>query len=88
VHVTALPQETLERSQLDSVVRGKPECTLTEIAETLAQVGDRGAVAGPSLRRDGGTVHDEDRGFPDSLDELPPPARDLSPTGARRAAVT
>jgi len=79
VHVTALPEETLRGSQLDSVVRGEPEWTVTELAETLAQGGDLGAVAGLSRRHGASIVHNEDRGFPDALDELQPPARDLLP---------
>src|SRR6185436_5715418 len=63
VHVTALPEETL---------RGSPEWTVTDLAETLARGDDLGAVAGLSLRCGAGIVHNADRGFPDALDELPP----------------
>lgn len=79
VHVTALPEATLRESQLDSVVRGEPEWTVTDLAECLARGGDLASVAGLTVRRGSAILHNVDRGFPDELDELPPPARDLLP---------
>lgn len=79
VHVTALPAATLYESRLDSVVRGEPEWTVDALAACLAAGGDLATVSGLTFRRDGLIVQNADRGFPDDLDALPAPARDLLP---------
>ncbi len=88
VHVTALPHETLQGSQLDSVVRGEPEWTVTELAETLAQVGDLGAVAGLSLRRGGGIVPTRIASSPTRSTSFHRRRAISSPNGARPAEGT
>lgn len=77
LHVSALPGETLRGSVLDSVVRGEPEWTVTELADVLAIGGDLARVAGLSYRRGGGAVHNVDRPPGRDLDELPFAAREL-----------
>jgi radical SAM superfamily enzyme YgiQ (UPF0313 family) len=71
-HVTAEPEDTLERGQgfLDAVTRREYDFTLREIA-------DRGTVAGVAgvSRRDGDSlVHEPDRAPIEDLDSLPFPA--------------
>jgi radical SAM superfamily enzyme YgiQ (UPF0313 family) len=78
IHVTALPDETLSQSVLDSVVRGEPEQTVAELADVLDTGGETGRVAGLSSgMREGALHHNPDRPFIDDPDRLPTPARDL-----------
>lgn len=76
-HVTALAEDTLRNSELDSVIRGEPEVTAAELATTLEARGDLAAVRGLSFKRNGEIVTNPDRPFIADLDALPFPARDL-----------
>lgn len=77
IHVTALPEETLKRSKLDSVVRGEPEQTVADLADVLAGGGGTDRVSGLSYTSKDGIHHNPDRPFIDDPDLLPTPARDL-----------
>jgi len=74
-HVTALPDEALEKG-VDVVVRGEGELTMAELAADPA--GFEG-IKGVSYMKDGKVVHNPDREFIEDLDTLPFPARDLFP---------
>jgi len=87
IHGTALPQETLEiEPALDVVVRGEPEMTVAELAESA----DHSSIAGISWRSrdgddaDGEIHHNPDRPFVRDLDDLPFPAWDLIRTALYR----
>jgi anaerobic magnesium-protoporphyrin IX monomethyl ester cyclase len=77
---TFLPRELLGTGNIDAIVRGEGEETLTEI---LQRGGDWRGVAGVSWR-DNGAFHDEpDRPLRSDLDSLELPARDLLPDRSR-----
>ena len=78
-HVSALPEETLAKAgSVDALARREYEYTVRELAALVAEC--NGArpdderlrrVAGLSFRSAGGIVHNPDRPFIESLDELP-----------------
>lgn len=71
-HVTAEPEDTLNRSRpyLDAVARREYDYTLKEFANS----GDFLNLKGISCVKDGGVMHNPDRPFIDDLDSLPFPA--------------
>jgi radical SAM superfamily enzyme YgiQ (UPF0313 family) len=77
VHVTALPEESLRSSALDSVVRGEPEVTVAHLADALASSRPLAQVAGIAFRDGGEIVVTPERPPIEDLDSLPWPARDL-----------
>lgn len=77
VHVTALADDALRGSRLDSVVRGEPEVTVAELAGALAGGTPLEQVSGLSFVEDGVVRHNPRRPFIADLDALPTPARDL-----------
>ncbi len=76
VHVTALPDESLDATPFDSVVRGEPEYTVRDLARQLPSL-ELACVDGLSHKSLGSIVHNPPRPFIDDLDALPFPARDL-----------
>ncbi|MCF8065960.1 MAG: B12-binding domain-containing radical SAM protein [Desulfarculaceae bacterium] len=72
IHVSVLPQEVLEAyPHLDFVIRGEPEITALELADSLAQGNnDPGQVPGLALRRDGRVCLTPPRPFIKNLDSL------------------
>jgi len=72
-HPTGVPDLLLSYPQVDMVVRGEGEVTAKEIVEKGSPEG----VLGVSYRKDGRTIHNEDRPFIEDLDSLPFPARHL-----------
>lgn len=77
IHVSALPEESLADSALDSVVRGEPEYTVAALALALSTGAPLAEVEGLSFRSHTGVVHNAERPFIADLDALPLPARDL-----------
>jgi len=79
-HVTALPQETLQRCpDFDLGVLGEGEKVLPDVLHAGWEEGHWGKVAGVVFRK-GESVHTTPRsGFIDPLDLLPLPAYDLLP---------
>lgn len=81
-HATALPEEVLERSPIDVVVRGEGEITFNEIV-SLYQQGEHGyteslsKVNGIVFKNNGSFHHSPMRQRISDLDSLPFPARDL-----------
>jgi anaerobic magnesium-protoporphyrin IX monomethyl ester cyclase len=71
IHVTALPQETLERYPFfDFAIIGEPEITARELALSLIINSDLRSVKGLSFRKGESIVTTEERAFIDSLDDL------------------
>lgn len=77
VHVTALPEQTLRDSALDSVIRGEPEWTCARLARALQNNEALDSIPGLSFKRQAEVLSNEEYAFDGDLDELPPPARDL-----------
>lgn len=71
IHVTLLPEQALDHSLVDIVVRGEGEVTVVELAEALAAGGDLSKVKGISYKRDGVIRSNPDREFMD-MDEIDP----------------
>ncbi|HSR33013.1 MAG TPA: radical SAM protein [Anaerolineae bacterium] len=91
-HLTLMPDESMEREQVDLVVRGEAEETLVEIVKALEETGQRGTpaprmclpdepwgnIAGLSYRNpDGATVHNPDRPLQQDVESIPWPAYHL-----------
>ena len=72
-HPTAVPDLLLSYPQVDMVVRGEGELTMMELVKTGGPEG----VLGVSYKKDGKTIHNEDRPQINDLDNLPFPARHL-----------
>jgi radical SAM superfamily enzyme YgiQ (UPF0313 family) len=77
-HVTAAPQETMERfPAFDAAVIGEGELTLVELLQTLQTGGALAAVPGIIYREGEGLRDTGRRPFITDLDSLPAPAWDL-----------
>lgn len=71
-HVTATPQETLDRGPaVDSIARREYDATLVALAAALGGAGSLPAILGLSWRSPEGAVHNEDRPYLEDLDALP-----------------
>ena len=89
-HLTLMPHESMEKNQVDLVVRGEAEQTIVEIARALEKErgrslgpdkprlfkkADLGQIMGLSWRDEGGQIqHNPDRPLADDLDAIPFPA--------------
>ena len=71
-HPTLDPEGTLDIAEFDYVVRGEGEFTFLELVNGQEEK----QIKGLSFRRDGKTVHNENRPFIQNLDTLPFPERD------------
>ncbi|MGQ9691636.1 MAG: B12-binding domain-containing radical SAM protein, partial [Thermoproteota archaeon] len=86
-HATFMPEQTLmECAELDVVVRGEGEETLSEIVDTYEVKGleGLGEVKGITYRKSGVIKENAARPFIENLDSLPFPARHLIPFEAYR----
>lgn len=81
-HVTFYDREALQEAPyLDIVVRGEGEYTLLDIVKGR----DLKSIEGITYREDGGIIRNPDRKLIENLDELPFPARSLTPISKYRA---
>lgn len=78
-HVSALPEETLQRSKIDIVVRGEGEFTTVEILEYLKGKIELSEIKGISYKNNGKIIHNPDRKLFRNIDLLSFPARHLLP---------
>ncbi len=77
-HVSALPEETMERwAAFDVGVVGEGDLTIVELVDALDRGRDLKQVAGLLVRRDGRVVRTEPRPLIADLDTLPFPTWDL-----------
>jgi len=84
IHVTALPDETLDSCpELDAVVRGEPELTVRDAALAVSAGKSLDGIAGLFIRRGDEIIHSEER-RPADMDSLPPPAWHLVRTDLYR----
>jgi radical SAM superfamily enzyme YgiQ (UPF0313 family) len=75
-HPSLLPDQTLNETFVDAVVRGQGELTLLELAEALTERRSIQSIAGLSCKSDGRKQHNPERGV-ERLESLPTPAFDL-----------
>ncbi len=75
-HPSLLPDQTLEESFVDAVVRGQGELSLLEIAQALAEGKSLGGISGVSWKSATQRQRNPDRRV-EQLDSLPTPAFDL-----------
>lgn len=76
-HVSALPEESLEKDNIDYVVRGEGEETILEICEMLSGKRKKEEILGLSYKKQGKIVHNPPRPLKINLDDLPFPAHEL-----------
>jgi len=69
IHATLLPEQTLERSEIDYVVQGEGERTFEELVAALERGGPVGDIAGVWRKEGGRVLHGPQRPFIDLNDE-------------------
>ncbi len=77
VHVTSLPLESMIDTKLDSVIRGEPEMTSLELAESIHDKKSLKKIKSLSIKGNPSYTNNLARPFIDDLNSLPFPARDL-----------
>jgi anaerobic magnesium-protoporphyrin IX monomethyl ester cyclase len=73
-HPTVLPAESVERPEVDFVVRGEGESTWRELSDHLEKHESVADVAGITYRQNGEVVHSPDRPVIEDVDSIPFPA--------------
>lgn len=81
-HVSALPEEIMEKSRADAAVIGEGEQTVLELvnefrAKKNVSLMDFGSVDGIAFRKDGEVIRTSPREFIKDINTIPFPARDL-----------
>lgn len=84
-HATALPEETLKRSEIDVIVRGEGEQTTVEILDCLQNRRDLEGIEGLTYKSSSGIRRNPDRGLVRDIEQLPDPARNHFPLDHYRA---
>ena len=79
VHAHIYPEETLGREEVDFLVLGEGEYTFPELLKNLSRPGAWEGIKGIGFKRDGKLIITEVRKFIQNLDEIPFPARHLTP---------
>jgi anaerobic magnesium-protoporphyrin IX monomethyl ester cyclase len=88
LHPSSRPEACLENVDIDFVVIGEPENTVSELVEALAQKQTEfGAIKGLGYRQNSKTVLNAKREPIENLDVLPFPARHLLPMDVYAQAV-
>ncbi len=87
VHVSALPEQSLIETALDSIIRGEQESTALDLANHLKNKNLLKTVQGISYRGNPSFVNNIARPFISDLDTLPFPARDLLKNEAYKMPV-
>ncbi len=78
-HPSIRPDEVLSNYNVDFVVRGEGERTLTELVGSISECNKNyHEIDGLSFRKDGVIIHNKPRSLIQNLDEIPAPARNLS----------
>ncbi|MBS3123667.1 radical SAM protein [Candidatus Woesearchaeota archaeon] len=84
-HVTAVPEETMERfPEFKIAIIGEAETTLPELVKTIENEGDLKEVDGLILNLDDKLIKTRPRKLIQNLDDLPLPAYDLIPNLAEK----
>ncbi len=88
LHPSSRPEDCLTNADVDFVVVGEPENTISELVETLAQKkSDLRSIDGLGFKENGKTVLTGKRAVIQDLDTLPRPARYLLPMKVYAEAV-
>lgn len=77
IHVTMLPEETVNNPEIDFAVVGEGEATIVELARALELKTDYGLIDGLVFKEGGKIKKNKERQLIANLDSLPFPARDL-----------
>lgn len=72
VHPTLVPDEILSYQHIDAVVRNDGDLSLIELYNCIKKSSDFTHIKGLSYKRDGKTVHNEEREIMSNLDAYPP----------------
>jgi radical SAM superfamily enzyme YgiQ (UPF0313 family) len=78
-HVHIYPNETIDIPDVDYLVLGEGEITFTELVENITDIDKLKEIKGLVFKDNGITVNTGIKPFIDNLDELPFPARHLTP---------
>jgi radical SAM superfamily enzyme YgiQ (UPF0313 family) len=84
-HATFDAEGMLSHSHIDYVIRGEGEVTTTELLAALESCRDINSIKGISYRKNGRTIHNDNRPFIEDINTLPFPARDLVKISKYRA---
>jgi anaerobic magnesium-protoporphyrin IX monomethyl ester cyclase len=76
-HPTVLPAESVEKPEVDFVVRGEGEVTWTELCDRLERGASLAGLAGVTYQDQGEVVHNPDRPVIEDVDSIPFPAYHL-----------
>ncbi len=88
LHPSSRPQECLQNTDVDFVVMGEPENTISELVDTLEQgKHDFDGIDGLGFRENGKSILTDKRAVIEDLDSLPFPARHLLPMKIYNQAV-
>jgi anaerobic magnesium-protoporphyrin IX monomethyl ester cyclase len=88
LHPSSRPEACLENADVNFVVIGEPENTVSELVEALeGGKHDFKGIAGLGFRENGKVVLNANRGIIENLDSLPFPARHLLPMNLYNQAV-
>jgi radical SAM superfamily enzyme YgiQ (UPF0313 family) len=69
----------IEKTDIDIIVRGEPELTISEIASRLEKNQDLKSIKGISFKENDNIFHNSEESLIQDLDKLPFPARSLLP---------
>ena len=72
VHATVLPEEGLQQSSVDFIVRGEGELTFSELIDAILMEKDHSQIDGISYRKNGDFIHNKTRKLLKDLNTLPP----------------
>jgi len=78
-HIHIYPNETIEIPDVDYLVLGEGETTFTELVKNITDIDKLKGIKGLVFKDNGITVNTGIKPFIDNLDELPFPARHLTP---------
>jgi anaerobic magnesium-protoporphyrin IX monomethyl ester cyclase len=88
LHPSSRPEQCLENPDVDFIVIGEPENTMSELVEALVEKKtDLEGINGLGYRQDGKPILNSKREVIQNLDTLPLPARHLLPMDVYAAAV-
>jgi anaerobic magnesium-protoporphyrin IX monomethyl ester cyclase len=88
LHPSSRPEQCLENPDVDFLVIGEPETTISELVEALTERKTSfQSITGLGFREDGKTILNAKRAVIQNLDSLPFPARHLLPMNVYASAV-
>ncbi len=76
-HVSVFPYETIQRKEIDIVIKGEGEITIKEILNNLSKGKSIKRIKGTIQKEDNNIIYNQDRPLIKDLDTLPSPKREL-----------